>query len=255
MKTNGGDPDSMKTEEAVEVTSKTKTNDPWSLELFEKVDIPSKSQTNMSNPSLLITNKGNVHVIHPQTAAPAVTRFLTKDGAKPPIKRSLSQSQMGVSPYFRYRSGIFNIYRKAESKRPENLTDGDEYLSDFYIYSLIWACICMLFWKNVMLLPFLPIPILIYVTKHVGLYLGIWNWLYGYWCLTRDTLHNWCDERSDALLPLPLKGLWNIMGKANTTIKGGIKDSIDTVASCVVIFGLLIFVACASMFIVFQVLT
>lgn len=60
-------------------------------------------------------------------------------------------------------------------------------------------------------------------------------------------------ERYDALVPIPIRGLCRITVKANTALKNGIKDSIDTVASCVVIFGLIIFVVCGSIFIAIQV--
>lgn len=242
-----------KREDEILLVSKAPIKSPWSLELFDDTK-PENPQPNVEDASLLITSKGRVHVIPPQTTSksPLLKGIKSKAGRfDPKLKRSLSQPYVN-SPYLKYGSGLFSLYRKPQRKRPTNLQN-EEYASDFYLYTLIWACVAMLFWKNVMLLPFLPIPILIYVIKHVGLYLGVWSWIYGYWSKVRDVLSQWCTERSDALLPVPVRGLCRVVGKANTTLKSTVKESIDTVASCVVISALLVFTICASIFIVFQV--
>lgn len=235
------------------LVSKPRTKSPWSLELFDDTK-PENPQPNVEDASLLITSKG-VHVIPPPitSKSPLLKAIKSKSGRfDPKLKRSLSQPYVNTSPYLKYGSGLFSLYRKPQRKRPTNLQN-EEYASDFYLYTLIWACVSMLFWKNVMLLPFLPIPILIYIIKHVGLYLGVWSWIYGYWSKVRNVLTQWCTERSDALLPVPVRGLCRVVGKANTTLKSTIKESIDTVASCVVISALMVFAICASIFIVFQV--
>lgn len=227
------------------INDKTKTNqDPWSLELFDEV-----------KPEKLEANKGRAQVpkqnLLQATGLEGVGRNAKRLDSK--ITRSLSQPHVNTSPYLRYRSGLYNLYRKASIRKPQNLEE-TQYASDFYIYSLIWACVIMIFWKNTMLLPILPIPILIYLMKHVGFYLGIWSMLHSYWCKIREAFYSWCSERTDALLPVSVRGLYRATQKANVALKNGIKDSIDTVASCVVILALIVFVACASIFIVFQVI-
>ncbi|KAL3286205.1 hypothetical protein HHI36_000716 [Cryptolaemus montrouzieri] len=117
----------------------------------------------------------------------------------------------------------------------------------------MWACGAMLFWKNVMLLPLLPLPILFYTFKHIGLYLGIWQCIYAQFCSILTMSQEWFDERHDALVPIPIRGLYHVIHKVNTSIKTIIKDSIDTVSSCVVILGLIVFLFCASVFIVIQI--
>lgn len=206
--------------------TKTKEKDPWSLDLFEDV----KTTTNDS----ILSN--------PQK--PAVTKLIKE----PKIVRSLSQPHVNTNQCF----ALFNLRQRAEQKRPEVL-ENKQYPSDFYLYSLVWACVIMLFWKNLMLLPILPVSILIYFIKHVGSYLGIWNILQGYYIVLREHLVHWCSQRIDAIAPIPIRGLYRIMQTINTSLKNSIKDSIDTVSSCVVIFALLIFVICASIFFVFQV--
>lgn len=218
----------------------TKQNqDPWSLDLFSDV-----------KPRTMEANKGKIQVLS-ASGVEGVGRHAKRLESK--ITRSLSQPHVYTSPYLRYRSGLYNLYRKASIRKPQNLEE-TQYASDFYIYSLIWGCVIMVFWKNTMLLPILPIPILIYLIKHVGLYLGIWSTLYGYWCKVREVLYSWCSERTDALLPVSIRGLYRATQKANVALKNIIKDSIDTVASCVVILALMVFVACASIFIIFQVI-
>lgn len=103
------------------------------------------------------------------------------------------------------------------------------------------------------LLPLLPLPILFYCIKRAGVYFGLWAWLETSFATGMDVISQWCYERHDALVPVPIRGLYRVIHKVNSFIKTGIKDSIDTVSSCVVIFGLIIFVTCASVFIVFQV--
>lgn len=234
------------TEEVVKDTEKSDTitdeptsrQDPWSLELFNATN--PNFQSNFGTGT---AKSGKIQIISQPTAK----------GLEPKITRSLSQPHVNTSPYLRYRSGLFNRYRKPSVKKPETHED-TQYASDFYVYSLIWACIVMLFWKNTMLLPILPIPILIYLIKHVGLYLGIWGTVYNYSCKVREVVVFWCSERADALLPAPIRGLYKATQKVNVTLKNAIKDSIDTVASCVVITALIVFVVCASIFIVFQVM-
>mgnify|MGYP005983690431 FL=1 len=66
-------------------------------------------------------------------------------------------------------------------------------------------------------------------------------------------INDWCNERHDALVPVPIRGLYRVVHKINTFLKTSVKESIDTVASCVVILGLIIFLTCASIFIAVQV--
>lgn len=174
-----------------------------------------------------------------------------RDASTLKFRRSYSQPYVSG---LRSRSGLFNFrkpnYIRSTSKSSK---DSQSATSDFYLYSLLWGCGVMLFWKNSMMLPILIIPILIYTVKHLGVYLGLWNWLYGYFVKILEGISNWCIERYDALVPVPVRGLYKVVYKVNEHVRVNLKDSIDTVASCVVILGLLIFVLCASIFIAIQV--
>lgn len=167
----------------------------------------------------------------------------------PKIKRSLSQPS--VSSVHRARYGILNWKQNANPLALDKLNQSN---SHFYLYSVLWACIAILFWKNVMLLPILPIPIIIYIIKHLGIYLGVWDWLLSYWRKIICVFTTWFNDRYDALVPIHVRGLCKVTYNINYKLKQAIKESIDTVSSCVVIFGLIIFVTCASIFIAIQVI-
>lgn len=170
------------------------------------------------------------------------------------LKRSLSQPQFGNSGKLR-KSNILQLGRKLSLSYSNNsLIDTETYESTFYLYSVLWACVVMLFWKNVMLLPLLPVPILFYIIKHIGAYLGLWSYLYERFQGIFKIFSAWCEQRHDALVPVPIRGIYRIIHKVNMTLKTGVKDSIDTVASCVVIFGLIVFLICTSIFIALQVI-
>ncbi|CAH1105803.1 unnamed protein product [Psylliodes chrysocephalus] len=186
---------------------------------------------------------------------PVTTIFKRKETTaklKPPLKRSLSQ------PHFSSKllkdSSCLRLGRHINLHYSNSsLVDTTSYESNFFLYSVMWACIVMIFWKNVMLLLLLPAPILFFLIKHLGNYIGLWSYLYDKGCDIFDIVTHWCHERHDALVPVPIRGLYHIIHKVNSFLKTGVQDSIDTVASCVVIFGLIVFLICASVFIAIQI--
>ncbi|CAH0550108.1 unnamed protein product [Brassicogethes aeneus] len=205
--------------EEVGDSTQSKNKDPFSLDLFEEKNIVQSTPT-----AIKVNNKK--------------------------LMRSLSQPQF----YNNKNRGLLRATRKLSLKpSTQSLVDPETYESTFYLYSVLWACVVMIFWKNVILVTLLPIPILFYVVKHLGLYLGLWSWLYNKLEHVFAAFRNWCEDRHDALVPVPIRGLYKIVNKINLAIKNGIKGSIDSVASCVVILGLIVFVTCASIFIALQI--
>lgn len=223
------------------------------MELFE--DDPSRTESNLSNASVLITNQG-IHLIQ-QPKKPTMSEILNKPNVTkvmPKLQRSLSQ------PHFSNRQlkkgTILKFGRKMSyNYSSTSLIDVEIYESTFYLYSVLWLCVIMIFWKNMVLLPLLPILILFYVFKHLGIYFGLWGYLYAKTRSIFEAIAFWCEERHDALVPVPIRGLYHIVHKINQLIESAVKGSMDTVASCVVIFGLIVFLICASVFIAFQVCT
>ncbi|KAF7279665.1 hypothetical protein GWI33_006830 [Rhynchophorus ferrugineus] len=227
-----------------EAINKRDNDDPWSLELFND----NKSNTEQDQPAtgVLITNHG-IHLVQ-------ATDSLNPSPIKidrPSFQRSLSQPQFLSSRL--KKSNLLGLSRKI-NLRNSNLSISDTtYESTFYLYSVIWCCVIMLFWKNIMLLPLLPLPILYYVVKHSGTYLGLWRYLFEKISQIFQSVAKWCTERHDALVPVPIRGLYKVIHKINAAVKNAIKDSIDTVASCVVIIGLIVFLICASIFTALQI--
>lgn len=219
--------------------------DPWSLELFND-NAAAKSQSSEPATGLLITNHG-IHLVQ-------TTDSLHKSALKnsrPKFQRSLSQPQFFANRF--RKSNILNISRKISLNNSNHNIKDINYESTFYLYTVMWCCVIMLLWKNIMLLPLLPLPILYYVVKHIGIYLGLWSYLLQKLVLVFNKIIDWCVERHDALVPVPIRGLYKIVHKVNATVKDSIKGSIDTVASCVVIIGLIIFLICASIFTALQI--
>lgn len=230
-KTNekGDTPITNKTKQETDQKSEAENN-PWKLELFET----KTEEKGDSKPKVDETT---------EQIQPTSVQKIKK------LQRSLSQP----APFSQLNK--LNASRVGSLKpQISSCYNGDDSVaSDIYLYTLPWACCAMLFWKNITLLPLLPLPIIIYMLKHVGFYLGIWQWLGGHFVKLMEIIKNWCDERFDALVPIPIRGLYRIVLKSNAVIKDNVKDSIDTVSSIVVILGLIIFVTCASVFFAIQV--
>lgn len=240
-----------KSEERTNATvfSTSKAKDPWSLELFENKTAELQDKTG---------KQSEVKKIEITTTSNQSTPTLPKDvhdkkaASINKLKLQRSQSQPYVSNW-QLRSCLFNFKSPKIDDFNSRNKKKSEYGSDFYLYTLIWCCLTMLVWKNLMMLPILVIPILIYILKHVGIYLGLWNWLYSYWTNIINYCAAWCLERYDALVPIPVRGLHKFLNMLNVAVKSNLRKSIDTVASCVVILGLLIFALCASVFIAIQI--
>ncbi|CAH2011236.1 unnamed protein product [Acanthoscelides obtectus] len=169
------------------------------------------------------------------------------------LKRSISQPQLLKSSTKLHKGAILSLGKKLSLSYSNSSLISESYGSTFYLYTVLWLCIMMLFWKNTMLLPLLPVPILFYMLKHLGIYLGLWNYLYNKVMDVFRIVKAWCEERHDALVPVPIRGLYRVIHRTNTVLKMSISDSIDTFASLVVILGLIVFLICASIFIALQI--
>lgn len=232
----------------IDVCNIKEEKNPWSLELFEE-----EPESNLGNASVLITNQG-IHLIKepkkPTLSGIPIKPSLAK--VKPKLQRSISQPHFSNIPM--KKDTILKLGRKMSfNYSSTSLIDVEMYESTFYLYSVLWLCVIMIFWKNTILLPLLPVLILYYIIKHVGSYLGLWNCLYERCRGAFEAVGFWCQERHDALVPVPIRGLYHIVHKINQLVESAVRGSMDTVASCVVISGLIVFLICASVFIAVQV--
>ncbi|XP_044728821.1 transmembrane protein 245 [Chrysoperla carnea] len=135
----------------------------------------------------------------------------------------------------------------------QSQTADDKFTSDLYIYCVFWACCVLVVWKQIFFLALLPIPILIYIIKRTGYYFNVWAYLNSQISNFYTSIYEWCVPRFDALVPLYVRGIYKIFCKLNALFEATLRDSIDTVASTVVIFGLIVFLTLSSIFIFIQV--
>lgn len=125
--------------------------------------------------------------------------------------------------------------------------------TDKYMYGAMYACIGMILWKNKWIVVILVIPIAYYYLKQLYTYFGIGKIILDQYNRLVASTKFWFEERHQALVPVPIRGLYKVSIIFDQKITEILKDSVDAVATTAVIFGLLIFVICSSIFITFQV--
>ncbi|KAK9309396.1 hypothetical protein QLX08_000886 [Tetragonisca angustula] len=131
--------------------------------------------------------------------------------------------------------------------------ENDNVDTDKYMYGALYACIGMLFWKHRWMIYILIIPIAFYIIKQLGNYFGIWNMIGNQCNIIVQIIKTWCIERHQALLPVNVRGLYKIGIIIDEKLTKILKASVDSVVTIAVIFGLLIFTTCTSIFITIQV--
>lgn len=125
--------------------------------------------------------------------------------------------------------------------------------SSKYIYGVLWACLFMLMWKHTWIVHLLPIPIAVYFVKHIGLYFGVWKLVFSHCTNLFEDISNWIKLREAVLFPAPVQGLFKFGIGLRFYIMNSIKDSINSFASSLVIFGLIFFTFSFSVFIALQI--
>jgi len=131
--------------------------------------------------------------------------------------------------------------------------EDDQVDTDKYMYGALYACIGMLLWKHWWILHILVIPLAYYVVKQLGTYFGFWKMIRGHWDSMTRTVESWCLERHHALVPSNIRGLYKVSVIVDEKLRNALKGSVDAVATTAVIFGLIVFTTCASIFITIQV--
>lgn len=76
-----------------------------------------------------------------------------------------------------------------------------------YFIALMWGILLTRVWMHMWVLQLLPIPFAIYLIKLVVVWSGAWSYvqelLHGWY----DKLKQWSNERQDALVPAPIRGM------------------------------------------------
>ena len=131
--------------------------------------------------------------------------------------------------------------------------ENDKVDTDKYMCGALYACIGMLLWKHRWMIYILIIPIAFYIIKQLGSYFGIWKMIGNQCNIIVQIIKTWCTERHQALLPVNVRGLYKIGIIVDEKLTKVLKASVDSVVTIAVIFGLLVFTTCTSIFITIQV--
>lgn len=131
--------------------------------------------------------------------------------------------------------------------------ENDKVDTDKYMYGTLYACIGMLFWKHRWMIYILIIPIAFYIIKQLSNYFELWKMIENQYNIIKQIIKAWCIERHQALLPANIRGLYKFGIIIDEKLTKVLKASVDSVVTIAVIFGLLIFTTCTSIFITIQV--
>jgi len=141
---------------------------------------------------------------------------------------------------------------KVEFRMSLDMQD-DKVDTNKYMYGALYACVGMLLWKYKWITHILIIPLVYYIAKQLGHYFSFWAIIYRQYDSVMQASKTWCLERHQALLPSNIRGLYRVSIIIDEKLRNVLKGSVDAVATTAVIFGLIIFTTCASIFITIQV--
>ncbi|KAG5309294.1 TM245 protein, partial [Acromyrmex insinuator] len=141
---------------------------------------------------------------------------------------------------------------RAELRTSLDMQD-DEVDTDKYMYGALYACAGMLLWKHRWIAHILVIPLVYYIVKQLGSYFGFWKMILEHCNSVIEMLKSWCMDRHQALIPSNIRGLYKISVIVDEKLRNILKNSVNAVATTSVILGLIVFVTCASIFIMIQI--
>ncbi|XP_029170796.1 transmembrane protein 245 isoform X1 [Nylanderia fulva] len=175
---------------------------------------------------------------------------LDADAGLSPLRKPRSSCNVHSVTTLRDRYLLSKI--KAELRMSLDMQD-DEVDTDKYMYGAMYACVGMLLWKHRWICHILVIPLVYYVVKQLGGYFGFWETIRRHCDSTIQGIKSWCLERHQALIPSNIRGLYKVSIIVDEKLRNVLKASVNAVATTSVIFGLIIFTTCASIFITIQV--
>ncbi|CAH0400554.1 unnamed protein product [Chilo suppressalis] len=142
--------------------------------------------------------------------------------------------------------------RSLDENYMRNNFDNDEETA-LYFKLLFFACFCMLVWKHIWLLPVMLFFLAIHVMRRLLDYFGVWLFFENHYNNVMSKIGKWWDDRRSALVPAHIRGIGKIASICNSRISDIAYDSVDTVSSCIVILGLILFLTVAIIFICIQI--
>ncbi|XP_014205966.1 transmembrane protein 245 isoform X2 [Copidosoma floridanum] len=127
--------------------------------------------------------------------------------------------------------------------------------TDKYMYGAMYACLLMILWKHKWIVAILIVPLAYYYLKKLNSYFGIGNMISNQFLSMTNPITSWCQERHQALIPVSIKGLYNVSIIVDQKVTHTLKGSVDAMSTTAVIVALIIFVICTMIFITVQVYT
>ncbi|XP_015917993.1 transmembrane protein 245 isoform X2 [Parasteatoda tepidariorum] len=147
-----------------------------------------------------------------------------------------------------------------ERKRPTSLPStfmdeipSEEKMSNFYIYGLLWMCFVIQLYRHMSLCYLMLIPCIYMGIKHAAIKFGLMSFLKEKF---RNVYANCCstfEQRKDALIPAPLRGLWRLLILGDKKFLILLEGSIDTFTSMMAIFLVFFFAVIGTIFLCVQI--
>ncbi|XP_075983150.1 transmembrane protein 245 isoform X2 [Anticarsia gemmatalis] len=142
--------------------------------------------------------------------------------------------------------------RSLDENYMKNNFDNDEETA-LYFKLLFFGCLCMLVWKHIWLLPVTLFFLAIHVLKRLLNYFGVWLFFENHYNNVMGKVNNWWTVRQSALMPAHVRGIGKMLSICNASTREVAYSSVDTVSTCIVIVGLIMFLAVATVFICIQI--
>ncbi|KAJ8714100.1 hypothetical protein PYW08_007720 [Mythimna loreyi] len=142
--------------------------------------------------------------------------------------------------------------RSLDENYMKNNFDNDEETA-LYFKLLFFGCLCMLVWKHIWLLPVTLFFLAIHVVKRLLDYFGVWLFFENQYNNVMGKVKSWWRTRQSALLPAHVRGLGKMASLCNASFRDMAYSSVDTVSTCIVIVGLILFLTVAIVFIFIQI--
>lgn len=169
-------------------------------------------------------------------------------------KRTMSELPLNTRPKSPFENKILASFKQRsldENYIKNNFNSDDE--TALYFKLLFYGCTCMLIWKYIWLLPVMLFFLAIHVLKRILDFFGVWLFCENQYNCLISKLKGWWKDRQSALIPAHVRGIVKIMSTCNDSIRRMCYDSVDTVSTCFVIVGLILFTISATIFIIIQI--
>ncbi|XP_026742955.1 transmembrane protein 245-like isoform X1 [Trichoplusia ni] len=233
-------------DQEIEEKIEEKLEEESQIESSEQETTPDKETPSPVTPDTL-TKRGSWSTNDPIQSSPRHAKMLFKTRTLSALPLSSNQklkSDIRFLTAFKQRSLDENYIKNSYDTEEETA---------LYFKLLFFGCLCMLVWKHIWLLPVTLFFLAIHVLKRLLDYFGVWLFFENHYNNVMGKVKCWWKLRQSALLPAHVRGLGKMACLCNSSFRDMAYSSVDTVSSCIVIVGLILFLAVATVFIFIQI--